>query len=141
MEMTSRGTNIRLPMMITCLLWRSGTRTRRRGWYKGIELDVNHMSSAQGRKNGVSWLLTNAIVKDSEKDVHVFYIKNGASYSLYNETGLTMANLPIQEGLRHSIHDAGSPVNRFFIEQTDTEQFGKWFKGSNHIKALKICNN
>lgn len=43
------------------------------------------------------------------------------------ESGLQLPGAHISDGLLHSIFDAGSPVNRKYLEQTETRQFKNWF--------------
>ena len=65
----------------------------------------------------------------------VYYWKKSEARSLFAETGVQFPGGAIQDGLIHSIYDAGSTVNRKYLEQTETKQFKRWFGDSKVVDA------
>ncbi len=102
------------------------------GIANGTYIDANIITSAYGRKNAITTLLTNAIKKENtdNNSVGVYYWKKSDARSLYARAGGQFPGAAVQDGLIHSIYDAGSSVNKNFVEQTETQQFNRWFKGS-----------
>ncbi len=102
------------------------------GTQNGETIDANVVTSIYGRQNLITKLLTDAINKEntSAKSVGVYYINKSEARSLYARSGVQFPGTALQDGLNHSIYDAGSPVNREYLDQTETRQFQRWFKGS-----------
>lgn len=96
----------------------------------GKQYDVNVLSSAYGRENTVTKLLTEAIQKENAGETGVYFLKKSEARSLFDESGVQFPGVAIQDGLIHSIFDAGAKVNREFKEQTETRQFKRWFGNS-----------
>lgn len=99
----------------------------------GKQYDVNVLSSAYGRENTVTKLLTEAIQKENAGETGVYFLKKSEARSLFDESGVQFPGVAIQDGLIHSIFDAGAKVNRKFKEQTETQQFKRWFAGSKAV--------
>ena len=75
-------------------------------------IDSNHVVSVQGRQNAVSKLLVQAMEKENAGETGVYYINKTEAQDLCARSGLQLPGSAAQDGLIHSIFDAGSPVNR-----------------------------
>ena len=75
-------------------------------------IDSNHVVSVQGRQNAVSKLLVQAMEKENAGETGVYYINKTEAQDLCARAGLQLPGSAAQDGLIHSIFDAGSPVNR-----------------------------
>lgn len=95
----------------------------------GIQIDANHLASAYGKKNVVR-LLENAIKKENADSVGVYYLDKNRASNLISDPRVQFPSVSEKTGLIHSIFDAGSPVKRKYLEQTETRQFKRWFKDS-----------
>lgn len=95
----------------------------------GVQIDANHLASAYGRKNAVR-LLENAIQKENADGVGVYYLDKSRASNLVSDPREQFPSVSEKTGLIHSIFDAGSPVKRKYLEQTETRQFKRWFEGS-----------
>ena len=111
-------------------IWISGT-----GRQNKIAVDSNRVTSVQGRSNAVTKLLTDAIEKENAGLPGVYYINKTEARSLYDRAGVQFPGGHLQDGLIHSIFDAGAPVNRKYMEQKDTRQFKRWFGKSKVVNA------
>lgn len=98
-------------------------------------IDSNHVVSVQGRQNAVSKLLVQAMEKENAGETGVYYINKTEAQDLCARAGLQLPGSAAQDGLIHSIFDAGSPVNRKYMEQTETRQFKRWFGDSKVVNA------
>lgn len=96
----------------------------------GKRYDANVLSSAYGRENAITKLLTEAIQKENAGETGVYFLKKSEARSLFDGSGVQFPGSAIQDGLIHSIFDAGAKVNREFKEQTETRQFKRWFGNS-----------
>ena len=96
-----------------------------KGFVNGNVIDSNVVTTVHGRKNALG-LLTDAINSQSA----VYYINKTEAQNLYARAGVQFPGSAVQDGLIHSIFDVGSPVNKNYMEQTDTRQFKEWFRGS-----------
>ncbi len=105
-------------------------------------IDSNHVVSVQGRQNAVSKLLVQAIEKENAGETGVYYINKTEAQDLCARSGLQLPGSAAQDGLIHSIFDAGSPVNRKYMEQTETRQFKRWFGDwqNDPAHASKVVN-
>ena len=83
-----------------------------RGKQNGATIDSNHVVSVQGRQNAVSKLLVQAMEKENAGETGVYYINKTEAQDLCARAGLQLPGSAAQDGLIHSIFDAGSPVNR-----------------------------
>ena len=98
-------------------------------------IDSNHVVSVQGRQNAVSKLLVQDMEKENAGETGVYYINKTEAQDLCARAGLQLPGSAAQDGLIHSIFDAGSPVNRKYMEQTETRQFKRWFGNSKVVNA------
>lgn len=90
-------------------------------------IDSNHIVSAQGRGNAITKLLNDALQKELRGEVGVYYWNKEEALPLTVQSGVQFPGGRINDGLIHSIFDAASPVNRNYLEQTETQQFKRWF--------------
>ena len=98
----------------------------------GMRIDSNNIATVFRKDNAVRKLLTEAIDKEKagSKAVGVYYINKTEARDLYEGAGVQFPGRSMKGGLMHSIFDAGSPVNRKYLEQTETKQFKHWFGNS-----------
>ena len=102
----------------------------------GMRIDSNNVATAFGKSNALTKLLTDALTTESKqgKEVGVYYWNKTEARSLYEGAGLQLPGSSIQDGLIHSIFDAGSDVNRKMVtSQTESQQFRRWFGNSEVI--------
>ena len=105
------------------------------GVQNGAQIDSNHIVSAQGRGNAVTKLLNDALQKELRGEVGVYYWNKNEALPLTVRAGVQFPGGRINDGLIHSIFDAASPVNRNYLEQTETQQFKRWFGRSGVVQA------
>ncbi len=105
------------------------------GVQNGAQIDSNHIVSAQGRGNAVTKLLNDALQKELRGEVGVYYWNKEEALPLTVRAGVQFPGGRINDGLIHSIFDAASPVNRNYLEQTETQQFKRWFGRSGVVQA------
>lgn len=105
------------------------------GVQNGAQIDSNHIVSAQGRGNAVTRLLNDALQKELRGEVGVYYWNKEEALPLTVRAGVQFPGGRINDGLIHSIFDAASPVNRNYLEQTETQQFKRWFGRSSVMQA------
>ena len=98
-------------------------------------IDSNHIVSAQGRGNAITKLLNDALQKELRGEVGVYYWNKEEALPLTVQSGVQFPGGRINDGLIHSIFDAASPVNRNYLEQTETQQFKRWFGRSSVVQA------
>ena len=103
------------------------------GRQNGAIIDSNHIVSAQGRNNAITKLLADAIQKELNGGVGIYYWNKNEALPLTVQSGVQFPGGRINDGLIHSIFDASSPVNRKYLEQTKTQQFKRWFGKSKVI--------
>lgn len=98
-----------------------------------LRIDSNNIASVYGKGNAVAKLLANALQKENApgQGVGIYYWKKSEARSLLSGAGLQLPGSSVQDGLIHSIFDAGSDVNsKMFTSQTETRQFKRWFGNS-----------
>ena len=81
------------------------------GRQNGAVIDSNHVVSPHGKGNAITKLLSDALKKENAGKTGVCCIKTEAQ-DLCARAGLQLPGSAAQDGLIHSIFDAGSPVNR-----------------------------
>ena len=97
----------------------------------GQTIDSNNISTTFGKGNAITKLLKDAVLKLVNDGNGVYYWNKTEALALLRAAGLQLPGmLNLDDGLIGSIHDAKSPVNRKYVEQTDTKQFKEWFKDS-----------
>lgn len=89
----------------------------------------NRISSVYGKDNAVR-LFENAVKKENANKAGVYYMDKNRASNLIGDGRLQLPAISEETGLIHSIFDAGSPVNRKYLEQTETRQFKRWFEKS-----------
>lgn len=100
------------------------------GRQNGAIIDSNHVASSHGKGNAITKLLLDALKKENAGKTGVYYINKTEAQDLCARAGVQFPGSAAQDGLIHSIFDAGSPVNRKYVEQTETRQFKRWFGDS-----------
>lgn len=98
-------------------------------------IDSNNIATVFRKGNAVTKLLENAVQKENAGKIGVYYWKKTEARDLFEGAGVQFSGSSIQDGLVHSIYDAGSPVNVKFMEQTETKQFKRWFGNSQVVNA------
>ena len=93
----------------------------------GVVIDSNNIATVFRKGNAITKLLTDAIQKENAGETGVYYWKKNEAQNLYARAGVQFPGSAVQEGLIHSILKKDSPVNRKFVEQTETRQFQRWF--------------
>ena len=93
----------------------------------GVVIDSNNIATVFRKENAITKLLTDAIQKENAGETGVYYWKKNEAQNLYARAGVQFPGSAVQDGLIHSILKKDSPVNRKFVEQTETRQFQRWF--------------
>ena len=96
----------------------------------GVTIDSNNIATMFRKGNAITKLLTDAIQKENAGETGVYYWKKNEAQNLYARAGVQFPGSAVQDGLIHSILNNDSPVNRKFMEQTETTQFKRWFGDS-----------
>ena len=91
------------------------------------KIDSNNIATVFRKGNAITKLLTDAIQKENAGETGVYYWKKNEAQNLYARAGVQFPGSAVQDGLIHSILKKDSPVNRKFVEQTETRQFQRWF--------------
>ena len=82
------------------------------GRQNGAIIDSNHVASSHGKGNAITKLLLDALKKENAGKTGVYYINKTEAQDLCARAGVQFPGSAAQDGLIHSIFDAGSPVNR-----------------------------
>ena len=93
----------------------------------GVTIDSNNIATVFRKGNAITKLLTDAIQKENAGETGVYYWKKKEARDLFDMAGVQFPGVTMQDGLIHSILKNDSPVNRKFVEQTETTQFKRWF--------------
>ena len=93
----------------------------------GVVIDSNNIATVFRKGNAITKLLTDAIKKENAGETGVYYWKKNEAQNLYARAGVQFPGSAVQDGLIHSILKNDSPVNRKFMDQTETRQFQRWF--------------
>ena len=91
------------------------------------KIDSNNIATVFRKGNAITKLLTDAIQKENAGETGVYYWKKKEARDLFESAGVQFPGSAVQDGLIHSILKKDSPVNRKFVEQTETRQFQRWF--------------
>ena len=93
------------------------------------KIDSNNIATVFRKGNAITKLLTDAIQKENAGETGVYYWKKTEARNLFDAAGVQFPGVTMQDGLIHSILKNDSPVNRKFVEQTETK-FKRWFGDS-----------
>ena len=96
----------------------------------GLKIDSNNIATVFRKGNAITKLLTDALEKENAGKTGVYYWKKKEARDLFESAGVQFPGGSMQDGLIHSILKNDSPVNRKFVEQTETKQFKRWFGDS-----------
>lgn len=96
----------------------------------GLKIDSNNIATVFRKGNAITKLLTDALEKENAGETGVYYWKKKEARDLFESAGVQFPGGSMQDGLIHSILKNDSPVNRKFVEQTETKQFKRWFGDS-----------
>ena len=94
------------------------------------KIDSNNIATVFRKGNAITKLLTDAIEKENAGETGVYYWKKKEARDLFAQSGVQFPGGAMQDDLIHSILKNDSPVNRKFVEQTETKQFKRWFGDS-----------
>lgn len=95
-----------------------------------IRIDANSVTTVFGKDNVITKLLDTAIKKEEAGEVAIYYLDKEKASSLMSGAGLQLPGGRISSGFIHNIYDPDSPVKPVIADQTDTQQFNRWFKNS-----------
>ena len=84
------------------------------------KIDSNNIATVFRKGNAITKLLTDAIQKENAGKTGVYYWKKTEARDLFESAGVQFPGGSMQDGLIHSILKNDSPVNRKFVEQTET---------------------
>ena len=84
------------------------------------KIDSNNIATVFRKGNAITKLLTDAIQKENAGETGVYYWKNKEARDLFESAGVQFPGGSMQDGLIHSILKNDSPVNRKFMDQTET---------------------
>ena len=91
------------------------------------KIDSKNIATTFRKGNAITKLLTEAIQKENAGKTGVYYWKKTEARDLFESAGVQFPGGSMQDGLIRSILKNDSPVNRKFVEQTETTQFKRWF--------------
>lgn len=114
------------------------------GRQNGVSIDSNAITSIHGRSNAITGLLKNALDREANGSIGVYYADKAKTASLLTTAGVTMPQgLSLGDGFIHSIRENASPVKPKIQNVTESQQFKRWFGDwQNHSeKASKVVND
>ena len=91
------------------------------------KIDSKNIATTFRKGNAITKLLTDALEKENAGETGVYYWKKTEARNLFDAAGVQFPGVTMQDGLIPSILNNDSPVNRKFVEQTETTQFKRWF--------------
>ncbi len=100
------------------------------GRNNNLRIDSNAITSVYGKDFSISRVLFNALNNEANKqDFSIYYVDMKKATALLQGAKVLMPKVPVigADGFIHSIDEAGSPVKKKFVSQTDTQQFKRWF--------------
>lgn len=102
----------------------------------GHDIDSLHISSFYAKPAS---LLKTALDKESMGQTAVFYLNKKSAAEFLARAGVQFpGRYQVQDGINHMINENGSPVKGLFKEQTETEQFQRWFGSQKDAKTGEI---
>ena len=114
---------------------------RNRGQFNVVGADANRLMTIHSRGD---WMkrLQEAIQKEQNGQVGIYYINKKEAGALFENGQSQVLSRDVRDGFIHSITDDDSPVKYKQIEQTETQQFKRWFNGSKVVdkngEALEV---
>ena len=110
-----------------------------------MRIDSNAITSAYGKSNSISNMLSKALEEEANGNAYsVYYLDKGKATALYQGARVPMPKVPQikADGFVHSIRESGSPVKPKFGNVTESQQFKRWFGDwQNHPEsASKVVN-
>lgn len=115
------------------------------GRQNGAVIDSNHVVSPHGKGNAITKLLSDALKKENAGKTGVCCIKTEAQ-DLCARAGVQFPGSAAQDGLTYSIFDAGSPVNRKYVEQTEIRKNDPphggdsgFFGAVSYLRTIRAC--
>ncbi len=100
------------------------------GRQNNLRIDSNAVTSIYGKDYSISKVLYNALLEEANGNLFsVYYVDMEKATALFQGARVLMPKVPAvsANGFVHSIDEAGSPVNKKFSNQTETQQFKRWF--------------
>lgn len=99
------------------------------GAIHGMSLDANRLLTAHSRAD-ITEKLQTAVAKEQNGEVAIYYLDKKSSQSFLEPGQSQVLDAFKKDGYIHSIQEKASPVNVASVEQTETQQFKRWFKNS-----------
>ena len=96
--------------------------------FGGESLDVQRAKSVYGRSDAIDKLLT-AIEEDSDENIQLFYLNKDKSQKVVSAADKYIGDT-VPNGIVHRLTDKNSPVKIQIHNQTELNQFRRWFKNS-----------
>ena len=96
------------------------------GQNKSLRIDANAITSFYGRQNTISKLVSNAVKKENNGQIGIFYADKKTSPNVLAGAKVQYLRRSTSE-LVHKITDVGSPVKMKFSDITETQQFKRFF--------------
>ena len=103
------------------------------GTQNGIRIDGNALTSVYGKDFSISKVLYNALNDEANgKAFSVYYVDTNKAAALFRGARVLMPKVPSTNanGFIHNITEQDSPVKPKFSNQTETQQFKRWFGNS-----------
>ena len=103
------------------------------GTQNGIRIDSNALTSMYGKDFSISKVLYNALNDEANgKAFSVYYVDTDKAATLFRGARVLMPKVPDTNanGFIHNITEQDSPVKPKFSNQTETQQFKRWFGNS-----------
>ncbi|MCK9479844.1 MAG: hypothetical protein M0R40_10165 [Firmicutes bacterium] len=97
------------------------------GRQNDIRIDSNAITTVFAKDNAITKLLNNAVSKEAEGNISLFYWDKNRALSLLQRAGLQLPGGLPQDGSIHSIRESGANINTKFENVTETQQFKRWF--------------
>ena len=110
------------------------------------KIDSNNIATVFRKGNAITKLLTDALEKENAGETGVYYWKKTEARDLFESAGVQFTGGSMQDGLIHSIFDAGSPVNRKYVKQTEIRKndpphggdYG-FFGAGSYLRTIRAC--
>ncbi|NCB27586.1 MAG: hypothetical protein EOM62_19355, partial [Bacteroidia bacterium] len=113
------------------------------GMNKGLTIDASAVTSFHNKKNVLTKLVSDAVKKEENGEVGIFYVDKKNAPLLLLQAGVQFPTIGMQpDGLVHSLSDPMSPVKTTLADITETRQFKRFFGDwqSNPKKASKVVD-